>query len=154
MLKKILLIITLLYTAAAMAAVDVNKASAADLDGIKGIGPGISSKILDERKNGDFKDWSDFIARVSGVGEKTAARFSGEGLTVNGKKFSAAAVAKADRKAAEKAAEKKAGKKTEVAKAPKGDKEKAAAAAPATQTPAAAANTDAAPAASNAATKK
>jgi len=88
--KKILLIITLLYAAAAFAAVDVNKATAAELDGIKGIGPGLSTKILDERKNGNFKDWSDFIARVGGVGEKTAAKFSTEGLTVNGKKFSAA----------------------------------------------------------------
>jgi len=100
--KKILLIITLLYAAAAFAAVDVNKATAAELDGIKGIGPGLSTKILDERKNGNFKDWSDFIARVGGVGEKTAAKFSTEGLTVNGKKFSAAAVAKAEAKASAK----------------------------------------------------
>ncbi len=103
MFKKILLIITLLYAAAAFAAVDVNKATAAELDGIKGIGPGLSTKILDERKNGNFKDWSDFIARVGGVGEKTAAKFSTEGLTVNGKKFSAAAVAKAEAKANAKA---------------------------------------------------
>jgi competence protein ComEA len=99
MFKKILLIITLLYAAAAFAAVDVNKATAAELDGVKGIGPGLSTKILDERNQGDFKDWSDFIARVGGVGEKTAARLSAEGLTVNGKKFSAAAVAKAKAKA-------------------------------------------------------
>ncbi len=105
MFKKILLIITLLYAAAAFAAVDVNKASAAELDGIKGIGPSLSTKILDERKNGNFKDWSDFIGRVGGVGEKTAAKFSTEGLTVNGKKFNAAAVAKADAKA-DKAAKK------------------------------------------------
>ncbi len=97
MLKKILLIITLLYAAAAFAAVDVNKASAADLDSIKGIGPGLSTRILDERKNGNFKDWSDFIARVGGVGEKTAAKFSAEGLTVNGKKFKVASAAKADK---------------------------------------------------------
>lgn len=103
MFKKILLIITLLYAAAAFAAVDVNKATAAELDGIKGIGPGLSTKILDERKNGNFKDWRDFIARVGGVGEKTAAKFSTEGLTVNGKKFSAAAVAKAEAKANAKA---------------------------------------------------
>jgi competence protein ComEA len=99
MFKRILLIITMLYAAAAFAAVDVNKASAAELDGIKGIGPSLSTKILEERKNGNYKDWSDFISRVGGVGEKTAAKFSTDGLTVNGKKFSAAAVAKADGKA-------------------------------------------------------
>lgn len=109
MFKKILLIITLLYAAAAFAAVDVNKASAAELDGIKGIGPGISAKILDARKNGDFKDWDDFIARVGGVGEKTAAKYSTEGLTVNGKKFSATAPAKAEKSGKDtKAADKKA----------------------------------------------
>lgn len=94
MLKKILAIIALLYAAASFAAVEANTASAAELDGIKGIGPGLSGRIIEERKSGDFKDWSDFIGRVSGVGDKTAARFSKEGLTVNGKKFGAAAAAK------------------------------------------------------------
>ncbi|MFY3385201.1 ComEA family DNA-binding protein [Paracidovorax sp. MALMAid1276] len=141
MFKKILLIITMLYAAAAFAAVDVNKATAAELDGIKGIGPGLSTRILDERKNGNFKDWNDFIARVSGVGEKTAAKFSGEGLTVNGKKFSAAAAAKADKKTSDKAEKK--------AKAEK----PAAAATPVAQAPAAPA-APVAPAAADAATKK
>jgi len=144
--KKILLIITLLYAAAAFAAVDVNKATAAELDGIKGIGPSLSTKILDERKNGNFKDWSDFISRVGGVGEKTAAKFSTEGLTVNGKKFSAAAVAKADAKA-DKAAKKDkdtnaADKKAATSKAKTDDKP--AAAAPVAQAPAAATTADAA----------
>ena len=76
MLKKILAIVAMLYAAVAFAAVDVNKATAAELDGIKGIGPGTSTKILDERKKGNFKDWNDFIARVKGVGEGTAAKFS------------------------------------------------------------------------------
>ena len=87
MLKKILAIVAMMYAAVAFAAVDVNKATAADLDGIKGIGPGISTKIIDERKKGGFKDWSDFIERVKGVGEGNAAKFSAEGLTVNGAGF-------------------------------------------------------------------
>ncbi|QLA80330.1 MULTISPECIES: helix-hairpin-helix domain-containing protein [unclassified Acidovorax] len=149
MFKKILLIITLLYAAAAFAAVDVNKATAAELDGIKGIGPGLSTKILDERKNGNFKDWSDFIARVGGVGEKTAAKFSTEGLTVNGKKFSAAAVAKAEAKASAKA--EKADKRNKDT-ASKGKKdEKPADAAAVVQTPAAPAT---AATAADSATKK
>ena len=106
MLKKILAIITMLYAAVAFAAVDVNKATAAELDGIKGIGPAISTKIIDERKKGNFKDWNDFIERVKGVGEGNAAKFSSEGLTVNGAGFKGAAAAsaapavKADAKAA------------------------------------------------------
>jgi hypothetical protein len=52
MLKKILAILVMLYAAACFAAVDVNKATAAELDGVKGIGPAISAKIIDERKKG------------------------------------------------------------------------------------------------------
>jgi competence protein ComEA len=87
MLKKILTVLVMLYAAASFAAVDVNKATPAELDGVKGIGPGISTKILDERKKGSFKDWQDFIARVQGIGESNAAKFSAEGLTVNGSAF-------------------------------------------------------------------
>jgi competence protein ComEA len=98
MWKKILVILAMLYAAASFAAVDVNKASAAELDGIKGIGPAISGKIIDERKKGPYKDWQDFIDRVKGVGEKNAATFSAEGLTVNGSSFKGAAATKKDEK--------------------------------------------------------
>lgn len=98
MLKKILAFVAMLYAAASFAAVDVNKATAAELDGIKGIGPGISGKIIDERKKGNFKDWNDFITRVQGVGEGNAAKFSAEGMTVNGAAFGGAAPAKKDDK--------------------------------------------------------
>lgn len=71
----------------AFAAIDVNQAGVADLDGIKGIGPAMSGRILDERKRGPFKDWNDLIGRVKGIGSANAARFSSEGLTVNGGPF-------------------------------------------------------------------
>ncbi|APW45928.1 ComEA family DNA-binding protein [Rhodoferax antarcticus] len=87
MLKKLLTFVAMLYAATCFAAVDVNKASVAELDSIKGIGPGISAKILDERKKGDFKDWADLVDRVNGVGDRNAAKFSAEGLTVNGEAF-------------------------------------------------------------------
>lgn len=73
------------FTSSASAAVDVNGADASQLETIKGIGPALSGKILAERKQGNFKDWSDFETRVSGVGEKNAAGFSRAGLTVSGK---------------------------------------------------------------------
>ena len=98
MLKKILALVAMLYAAACFAAVDVNKATAAELDSIKGIGPSISTKILDERKKGNFKDWNDFVERVKGVGDGNAAKFSAEGLTVNGATFKGAAVAPAAKK--------------------------------------------------------
>lgn len=71
----------------AFAAVDVNKASATDLDSIKGIGPGTSAKIIEQRKNAPFKNWNDLIGRVSGIGEKRAAKLSHQGLTVNGEAY-------------------------------------------------------------------
>ena len=103
MLKKLLTLLaaTLLATAT-WAAVDVNTATEAELDGIKGIGPGLSGRILQERQNAPFKDWADFIGRVGGVGNKSAVNFSKEGLTVNGKKYSAAAAAKAEAKSGKK----------------------------------------------------
>jgi competence protein ComEA len=88
MLKKILAVMVMMYASVSFAAVDVNKATAAELDSIKGIGPAISAKILDEKKKGgNFKDWNDLVTRVNGVGEGNAAKFSAEGLTVGGASF-------------------------------------------------------------------
>lgn len=87
MLKKILSTTALLFSLSSFAAVDVNKANAADLDGIKGIGPSLSGKILKERNKGNYKDWPDLMHRVSGMGEKSSAKFSAQGLTVNGSGF-------------------------------------------------------------------
>ena len=72
-------------TGPASAAVEVNSADPSQLESLKGIGPALSGKIVAERKQGNFKDWSDFEARVAGVGEKNAAGFSRNGLTVGGK---------------------------------------------------------------------
>ena len=94
MFKRLFSALLALCASIAFAAVDVNTASVADLDSIKGIGPGTSSKIMDARKTAKFKDWNDFIARVPGVGDKRAALLSGAGLTVNGEAFKAAAPAK------------------------------------------------------------
>lgn len=103
MLKKLLaFFVSFLCAVAALAAVDVNTATEGELDGIKGIGPGLSGRIIEERKSAPFEGWSDFVGRVGGVGHKSAVGFSKEGLTVNGKKFSAAAAAKAEAKSAKK----------------------------------------------------
>ncbi|XAH25489.1 DUF655 domain-containing protein [Xylophilus sp. GW821-FHT01B05] len=87
MLKKILLAAAAFCALQAFAAVDVNQARAMDLDGIKGIGPATSDRILKEREKAPFKDWDDFIARVKGVGKASARRYSTEGLTVNGQPY-------------------------------------------------------------------
>lgn len=87
MLKKILAFVMMFYAAFCFAAVDANKASAAELDGIKGVGPAISAKIIEERTKSAFKDWSDLISRVKGIGEKSAAKLSAAGLTVGGSAY-------------------------------------------------------------------
>ena len=81
------------FAFAAQAAVDANKANQAELETVKGIGPGLSGKILDARKTGAFKDWNDLVERVGGVGPGNAAKFSQAGLTVNSVAYSAAPAA-------------------------------------------------------------
>lgn len=87
MFKKLLFVILQLVAAAAFANVDVNKADQAQLETVKGVGTKLSTKILEERNKGAFKDWSDLIDRVQGVGAGSAARLSKEGLTVNGTSY-------------------------------------------------------------------
>jgi competence protein ComEA len=71
----------------AFAAVDVNQASEAELDGLKGLGPATTRLILAERQRANFINWSDLIARVKGLGPKSAASLSAAGLTVGGKPY-------------------------------------------------------------------
>jgi competence protein ComEA len=90
MFKHIVSVMVALASSLAMAAVDVNKASVADLDSIKGIGPGTSAKVLKAREQAAFKDWTDLIQRVGGIGPKKAAQLSDNGLTVNGQTYGGA----------------------------------------------------------------
>jgi competence protein ComEA len=100
------------FAFAAQAAVDANKASQAELETDKGIGPGLSGKILDARKSGAFKDWNDLVERVGGVGPGNAAHFSQHGLTVNNAAYSATVAA-----APEKAVTRKSAKPADAAPA-------------------------------------
>lgn len=90
MFKKFVAALAALLAATAFAAVDANKATQAELEAISGIGPVISTLIVSERKKGDFKDWNDLVVRVKGVGDRSAAKFSEGGLTVNGKAYAGA----------------------------------------------------------------
>lgn len=98
MLKKILAGLLALLAAASFAAVDINTATVADLDSIKGIGPSTSAKIVEARKASPFKNWGDLIQRVPGIGDKRAAKLSSEGLTVNGDGFKPAVTSPAEKK--------------------------------------------------------
>jgi competence protein ComEA len=93
MIKKLMLAVaTMIATMGfAFAQVDVNKADAAALDSVKGVGPKMSKVIIDERtKGGEFKDWADFEKRVKGIGAKNAKKLSMAGLQVGGKSLEGA----------------------------------------------------------------
>ena len=53
--------------------INLNKASAARLTRLKGVGPALAKKIVDERKSGGpFTSAADLAGRVNGLGETTA----------------------------------------------------------------------------------
>lgn len=84
----------------AQAAVDANKASAKELEAVKGIGPALSAKIVKARADAPFRNWDDMMKRVSGVGPVKASRLSTQGFTVGGSAYAATdAVATAAAKA-------------------------------------------------------
>jgi competence protein ComEA len=83
MLKNTLLLALTLAASACFATVEVNQATEAELDGVKGLGPSSTARILKARADGAFKDWADFMARVKGIKPPTASKLSKEGLTVN-----------------------------------------------------------------------
>jgi competence protein ComEA len=92
MLKKICCLLALLCAHTAFAAVEVNRADAAALQSIKGIGRSVASKIVAERHQGAFSDWPNLVQRVKGIGPATAIKLSQEGLTVNGLGYTPGAV--------------------------------------------------------------
>lgn len=61
---------------------DLNLANQAELEMVKGIGPQLSERILDERSRGRFINWEDFITRMKGVGPSQASRLSAAGLRI------------------------------------------------------------------------
>ena len=78
-----LLAISALISASAWA-LEVNTATEAQLDSVKGLGPSSTGRILQAREAGPFKDWADLMARVKGIKASSAVKLSAEGLTVNG----------------------------------------------------------------------
>lgn len=112
MFKKLLLAFSTCVALSSFAAVDVNKATEADLDSVKGVGPATSKQIIAERKKSEFKDWEDFMTRIKGIGDSKASKLSTQGLTVNGASFKGAgSAAVATAKPAKQSTNEGAGKK-------------------------------------------
>ena len=119
MFKFITAAVLALVSAAAFAATDVNKASQAELEAVKGIGPGMATRILDARKTGTFNNWADLQGRVKGVGDGNARKFSADGLTVNGQAYAGGDAPAVKGKAKSEKGEKAPAKKVEKAAEPK-----------------------------------
>ena len=113
MFRNLIAVILAVFALSAFAAVDANVATRADLETVKGIGPGLSGKIVEARKSGNFKNWDDLVDRVGGIGPGNAARFSQAGLTVGGAAYDGKAAAAKPAKAEK--APKKAGKTASAA---------------------------------------
>lgn len=86
MLKKYLLMLLVCACfGSAWAAVDVNSATEAQLQTLKGIGPSTARAIVKERgDHGPYKSGDDLSTRVKGVGPKSLAKLEQQGLTVPG----------------------------------------------------------------------
>lgn len=89
MLRQLITALVAAVALNAFAAVDINRASRAELETVKGVGPGLSAKIIKAREAGEFKDWPDMVKRVPGVGAASAGKLSKAGLTVGGNAFDA-----------------------------------------------------------------
>jgi competence protein ComEA len=125
MIRNFLAIVATAFALAAplaAQATDVNRASQAELESVKGIGPGLSGKILKAREAGAFKDWADLVERVGGVGAGSAAKLSANGLTVGGTAFDPKAMPAKPEKAARPAKGDKAEKAEKADKAAKAAK--------------------------------
>jgi competence protein ComEA len=100
MIRNLIAAVLAVFALNAFAAADANQASRADLETVKGIGPGLSGKIVKARETGQFKNWGDLVDRVGGIGTGNAGKLSQAGLTVAGSTYDGAATAPAKPKKA------------------------------------------------------
>jgi competence protein ComEA len=90
-MKKLLgsLLFSLVFALPVLAATDINTATQAELEAVKGIGPSKAMAIIAHReKNGAFKSVDD-LEKVKGFGKATVDKLRNE-LTVGGAKPAAA----------------------------------------------------------------
>src|SRR5206468_518563 len=99
MKRLVLLLVTLIFSALALAAVNINTATKEELDALPGIGPVKAQAIVDYRaKNGPFKTPED-IMKVSGIKEGEFSKLKGL-ISVSGASTPVAGPARTETKAA------------------------------------------------------
>ncbi|MSQ57008.1 MAG: helix-hairpin-helix domain-containing protein [Limnohabitans sp.] len=69
-------------------ALEINQAKESDLDGLLGLGPAMTARVLKERNTKAFQSWPDLMHRVKGISKSTAHKLSKQGLKVEGKSYS------------------------------------------------------------------
>ncbi len=77
-----LLIGALLCLAAPAWALDVNRATLAELQSLKGVGPKLAARIEAERERAPFADFADLMRRVKGVGPARVRAWRAAGATI------------------------------------------------------------------------
>ncbi|HSD38349.1 MAG TPA: helix-hairpin-helix domain-containing protein [Rhodocyclaceae bacterium] len=115
MLKKLLFAVAALIASIglAIAAININTATEAELDSLPGVGPTKAKAIVDYRKaNGNFKSIED-IKNVKGIGDKTFDDLKSQ-IAVSGATTVPAASTKADAKPAKSEAKSSAPKAEKV----------------------------------------
>jgi competence protein ComEA len=70
-------------------ALDINLATEAELDNLRGLGPAFTRRVMAARTARPVAKWPDLMQRVSGMGTRTAQKLSAQGLTVQGQAFPA-----------------------------------------------------------------
>lgn len=78
-------------TSCAASALDLNQATEAELDSLRGLGPSLTAKVLAARAAQNFQSWADLMQRVHGIREATARRLADQGVTIQGHTFAAKA---------------------------------------------------------------
>ena len=66
-------------------ALEINQATEAELDNLRGLGPAFTRRVMAARNQQPFSDWPDLMQRVSGMGPQVAQKLSAQGLTVQGR---------------------------------------------------------------------
>lgn len=79
---RFVLVAVLCVFSVGVGAIDANTATQEELETIRGIGPALSARIVEERARGPFRDLDDFQSRVRGIGETNLRAMHAAGLTV------------------------------------------------------------------------
>jgi competence protein ComEA len=81
---RLLFVPTCLMLPIAVAALEINTASRAELERLNGVGVAMAERVMNERAKAPFRDWVDLQRRVKGMAGTRIERLQGQGVTVNG----------------------------------------------------------------------